>query len=115
MNESDLRRFNDAWLDAWTNKDVDRGVGMYAEDCRFMDSATAQGLSGRKELRRYLEQMFPVVPTWRYRSDELWPIPGGFCARWFCDMDGGRCLRGFDFVQLREGNIVLNEVYTHDI
>lgn len=55
------------------------------------------------------------MPEWTYTPDDLWQIPGGFCARWFFDMVGRRRLRGFDFVQLRGREIVLNEVYTHNL
>ncbi|MBU6267464.1 MAG: nuclear transport factor 2 family protein [Sphingomonadales bacterium] len=112
---AELSAFNDAWLDAWTRKDIPAIAAMYTEDCRFMDAATARGLAGRAALEGYLGRMFPVVPAWRYWSDELWAIPGGFCARWFCEFEGGRKLRGFDFVQLRGQEIAVNEVYTHEI
>ena len=112
---AELSAFNDGWLDAWTRKDIAAIAAMYTEDCAFMDSATAQGLSGRAALVGYLERLFPLMPDWRYHSDELWAIPGGFCARWYCDFAGGRSLRGFDFVQMRGREIARNEVYTHEI
>ena len=112
---ADLAAFNESWLDAWTRKDIAAIAAMYAPDCRFMDAGTDKGLSGRAALVGYLERLFPMMPEWRYYSDELWVIPGGFCARWFCDFSGGRRLRGFDFVQLRGAEIAVNEVYTHEI
>jgi len=115
ISHAELVGFNDRWLDAWTRKDIPAIAAMYTEDCAFMDSGTAKGLSGRTELVGYLERLFPAMPEWHYRSDELWVIPGGFCARWFCDFAGGRSLRGFDFVQMRGSQIARNEVYTHEI
>jgi len=112
---TELAAFNDAWLDAWTRKDIAGIAAMYTQDCAFMDAGTAKGLTGRAALVGYLEKLFPMMPEWRYRSDELWVIQGGFCARWFCDFAGGRSLRGFDFVQLRGREIARNEVYTHEI
>jgi ketosteroid isomerase-like protein len=113
MTHEELRAFNDEWLQAWTDKDVVKIASMYTEDCAFMDAATAQGLQGRAALIAYLESLFPRMHAWTYRSDELWVIPGGFCARWFCDMGAAGQLRGFDYVQLRGREIACNEVYTH--
>lgn len=113
MTQDELEAFNAEWRQAWTDKDIPRIAAMYAEECSFMDAATAGGLRDRAALVGHLEKLFPVMPEWTYRADELWPIPGGFCARWFCEMAGGRRLRGFDFVQLRGHEILRNEVYTH--
>ncbi len=115
MNVTELKAFNAAWLQAWTDKDIPRIAAMYAPDCQFMDAGTAQGLQGQAALVGYLEKMFPAMPDWTYSADELWPIAGGFCARWFCTFASGRRLRGFDFVQLQDGKIARNEVYTHEI
>jgi len=83
--------------------------------CTYFDAATAQGLHGRAAVVAYLEQLFPRMPKWRYAADEIWAIDGGFCARWYCDIDGGGRMRGFDFVKLRDGLIAWNEVYTHNL
>jgi len=51
-----------------------------------------------------------------YTPDEVWPIPGGFCGRWYCEMGEGGSLgriRGFDLVLLDGDRIALNEVYVH--
>ncbi|GGE07388.1 hypothetical protein GCM10011529_12260 [Polymorphobacter glacialis] len=48
-----------------------------------------------------------------YVPDKTWPIEGGFCGRWYCDMPGAGRLRGFDLVLLSGDRIALNEVYTH--
>jgi len=82
------------------------------------EACTAAMISSRSKastLGGYLEKLFPMMPGWTYRADELWPIAGGFCARWYCEMEGGRSLRGFDFVQMKQGLIARNEVYTHQI
>ena len=111
MTPGELEAFNAAWLQAWTDKDIPRIAAMYAQDCSYVDGANAAGLTGRAALVAYLEKLFPHLPEWRYAPDALWPVEGGFCARWFCDM-GPKRLRGFDFVLLRGGLIAHNEVYT---
>lgn len=115
MTLEEMNALNAEWLQAWTGKDIARIASMYSEDCDFMDAATATGLKGRAALAAYLEKLFPAMPEWKYVADELWQIPGGFCARWYCDMAGGRRMRGFDFVQLRGREIAYNEVYTHTL
>ena len=53
-----------------------------------------------------------------YTPDEVWPTPDGFCGRWYCKMGADAAvaqLRGFDLVVLRGREIVLNEVYVHQL
>ena len=115
----DVERFNADWLQAWSDKDVDRLVAFYAVDTVYKDGQTAEGLSGHAQLRPYLEGLFAATPPMRYDPDEVWPIEGGFCGRWICTIDGpdGRqsFMRGFDLVLLNGDKITLNEVYTHQL
>jgi hypothetical protein len=112
---TDVAAFNASWLQAWTDKDVDRLMGFYAEDCVYRDPQTAAGLTGQAALRAYLEGLFAATPAMKYTPDELWPIPGGFCGRWYCEVAGGPRLRGFDLVLLQGDRIALNEVYVHQL
>jgi hypothetical protein len=113
---TDIAAFNSAWLRAWSEKDVPRLVGFYAEDCVYRDPQTAAGLNGRAALTHYLTGLFAATPPMIYTPDETWPIPGGFCGRWYCDVAGGAArLRGFDLVILKGEEIALNEVYTHTL
>lgn len=114
MTLEDLNAFNIEWLRSWTAKDIPRIAAMYAEDCSYKDGANTVGLSGRAMLVAYIEKLFLAVPDWIYTPDEIWPVEGGFCARWFLDM-GAKKLRGFELVLLRGREIVVNEVYTHDL
>lgn len=111
----DIADFNARWLRAWTDKDVERLVGFYAEDCAYMDPQTTAGLSGREALRGYLTGLFAATPPMTYTPDAVWPIPGGFCGRWYCEIEGGARLRGFDLVLLDGGEITLNEVYVQPL
>lgn len=113
---TDIAQFNAAWLKAWSDKDVARLVRFYAEDCVYKDPQTAAGLAGRAALEQYLTGLFAATPPMVYTPDEVWPIPGGFCGRWYCDIAGAQArLRGFDLVILKGEEIALNEVYTHQL
>ena len=114
----DIADFNARWLQAWTDKDVDRLVAFYADDCVYKDPQTAAGLTGNSALRQYLRGLFASTPPMTYTPDETWPIPGGFCGRWYCEFEHegtkGR-LRGFDLVILEGDRIAVNEVYVHQM
>jgi hypothetical protein len=118
MSPTDLATYNADWLRAWSDKDLDRLCRFYAEDCIYKDPQTAAGLEGRAALRAYLSQLFAATPPMTYEPDEVWPILGGFCGRWYCsigkDGEAGR-LRGFDLVLLTGDQIRLNEVYVHQL
>ncbi|WP_085810161.1 nuclear transport factor 2 family protein [Sphingomonas sp. TZW2008] len=112
----DIARYNADWLAAWTAKDVPALLGFYAPDCRYFDPQTAAGITGHDALRTYLTGLFAATPPMTYTPDETWPIPGGFCGRWYCDVaDGGGRLRGFDMVLLDGDRIAHNEVYVHQL
>ena len=114
----DIADYNARWLQTWTDKDVDRLVAFYADNCVYRDPQTAAGLAGQVALREYLVALFAATPPMAYAPDETWPIPGGFCGRWYCEIgeggSGGR-LRGFDLVILDGDRIALNEVYVHQM
>jgi hypothetical protein len=115
MDLAEIEAFNADWLAAWTAKDVPRLVAFYAEDCDYKDPQTAGGLKGRAALSAYLTGLFGATPAMTYTPDEVWPIPGGFCGRWYCDIEGAGRMRGFDLVILKGREIALNEVYVHQL
>jgi len=118
MSGIDIAAYNADWLKAWTDKDVDRLCGFYAADCSYQDPQTAAGLKGNDALRAYLTGLFAATPPMTYAPDEVWPIPGGFCGRWYCDIGEGGALgriRGFDMVLLDGDRITHNEVYVHQL
>ena len=114
----DIVDYNARWLKAWSEKDVPRLLGFYADDCVYKDAQTAAGLNGQAALGAYLTGLFAAMPTKIYTPEETWAIDGGFCGRWYAAMgpDGaaGR-LRGFDLVILKGDRIALNEVYVHQM
>jgi hypothetical protein len=118
MTPAKIAAYNADWLAAWSGKDVDRLCGFYAQDCVYRDPQNPGGLRGQVALRAYLTGLFAATPPMVYEPDEVWPIPGGFCGRWYCKLgaDGadGR-MRGFDLVLLDGERIALNEVYVHQL
>ena len=118
MTPDEITAYNADWLLAWSEKDVPRLSAFYAEDCVYKDNQTVEGLNGRAALEGYLNGLFGATPAMTYTPDETWPIPGGFCGRWYCEIgeggSGGR-LRGFDLVILDGDRIALNEVYVHQM
>jgi hypothetical protein len=116
MTQDEIAAYNADWLSAWTAKDVPRLCAFYAEDCVYKDTQTVTGLQGRAALEAYLKSLFAATPAMTYTPDQTWPLAGGFCGRWYCGIAGvsGR-LRGFDLVMLKGREIVLNEVYVHQL
>ena len=114
----DIADFNARWLQAWSDKDVPRLVAFYADDCVYKDPQTAGGITGQAALTEYLTGLFEAMPPTTYTPDETWPIPGGYCGRWYAEMgEGGSAgrMRGFDLVILEGERIALNEVYVHPL
>ena len=115
----DIAKYNADWLQAWSDKDVDRLLQFYHPDVVYKDPQTAAGVTGSAALGAYLTGLFNATPKVTYNPDEVWPIPGGYCGRWIATMevpDGTkRYLRGFDLCLLDGDRITLNEVYTHDL
>lgn len=114
----DIVKFNADWLRAWTDKDVERLLAFYTNDCDYKDPQTAAGIRGHDALRAYLTGLFAATPPMTYTPDETWTIAGGYCGRWFCSIgengEGGR-LRGFDLCIMRGDRIALNEVFVHQL
>lgn len=116
MSDIDIGAYNRRWLKAWTDKNVDTLLAIYADDIVFRGPDVPDGVVGAAALGDYLRAQFAATPPISYAEDEIWPIPGGFCARWYARMHlpaGDKILRGFDLVQLAGDRIALNEVYTH--
>lgn len=113
----DLADFNARWLQAWSDKDVERLLTFYAEDCRYFDPGVPKGATGHAELGPYLKQIFAALPATRYDPEEIWLTETGYCGRWYCvmgdDPNAPPAMRGFDLVVMHGDKIALNEVYVH--
>jgi hypothetical protein len=115
----DAETHNARWLQAWSDKDVERLLAFYAPDVVYRDPQVPAGLVGRHALREYLSGLFAATPPMTYEPDEVWATPVGWCGRWTCRLDMPAApttwLRGFDLVVLDGEEIALNEVYTHTL
>ncbi len=115
----DIVKFNEDWLQAWSDKDTTRLLTFYGADVVYKDGQVPSGISGHGALRAYLDKLWQMTPPMEYIADETWPIPGGYCGRWICTItlpDGSdRKMRGFDLVLLENDQITYNEVYTHNL
>jgi hypothetical protein len=115
----DIVDFNARWLAAWSAKDTAALLAFYHPETTYKDPQTPGGLNGQAALKAYLDGLFAATPPMEYVPDEVWPIPGGYCGRWICTIDGPNGkksrMRGFDLVILDGGTIKLNEVYTHSL
>ncbi|BCW89315.1 hypothetical protein sos41_24730 [Alphaproteobacteria bacterium SO-S41] len=113
----DIADFNARWLQAWSDKDVERLLTFYAEDCLYFDPGAPKGVTGHAELRPYLTALFAALPATRYDPEETWATPNGYCGRWYCvmgdDPKAAPAMRGFDLVVMDGDRIALNEVYVH--
>ena len=65
MTLDEIAAYNADWLQAWTDKDVERLLEFYAEDCVYKDAQTAAGLTGQAALRAYLTGLFGATHTQR--------------------------------------------------
>lgn len=113
-----IERFNADWLQAWSDKDVERLVGFYTPDAIYKDPQTAAGIVGHDALRDYLSALFAKTPPMRYTPEKTWAIEGGFCGRWLCAIGAAGeagALRGFDLVLMANDRIAYNEVYVHHL
>ena len=116
---TDVDEHNAMWLQAWSDKDVERLLGFYAPDVVYRDQQVPGGLRGHEALGPYLHQLFAATPPMTFEPDEVWATDAGWCGRWVCRLelpDGTvSWLRGFDLVVLDGSRIALNEVYTHTL
>ena len=120
MTPSEIVAYNAAGCRPGPTRTSTRLCQFYADDCVYKDPQTAAGLEGHAALRAYLTGLFAATPPMTYTPDEVWPIPGGFCGRWYLHHRAGRRgaegrMRGFDLVLLDGDRIALNEVYVHQL
>jgi len=111
MTFEEIEQFAQSLLRAWSSRNLATVMALYAEDCLFIDPAVPGGLKGREALAAYCEDLFAKHPGNQLNLDEVWELEGGFCMRWYADVDEGRRVRGFELILLDDGLIVHEEGY----
>jgi steroid delta-isomerase-like uncharacterized protein len=69
MATSDLERMLDDWAMAWSsidNKDPERVLALFADDCVFEDVTFGVVARGKEELRSFVNRAFAAVPDFKY-------------------------------------------------
>ena len=69
MATSDLERMLDEWAMAWSsidNKDPERVLALFADDCVFEDVTFGVVARGKEELRSFVNRAFAAVPDFKY-------------------------------------------------
>jgi steroid delta-isomerase-like uncharacterized protein len=68
-------RFFDAYLEAWTEHDVDAVLDWFADDCVFEDLPLGRVARGKAELAQLAEEMFAGCPDIHFNSERV-PVTG---------------------------------------
>lgn len=114
MNAAEAKDFSDRWLALWTGNRPEALAAAYAEDAFYRDPGRPGGITGRAALLDYLRRLLARFPDWRWRTDAVFPVEGGFVVRWRATIPVAGAVveeTGMDLVLVRDGLIVRNEVY----
>jgi len=72
-DDADIARVSEVWAEAWSAKDLDRVVGLYADDAQFLPS-TGTRIDGKPAIRALFEKAMATssaklsVRSWRTES-----------------------------------------------
>ena len=102
---------------AWSQRDVDKILSYYTDDCVYEDVALGRVMRGREEIRTFIEELFRAVPDFRIEHREALVSGEGGAAEWVIsgthtsDLPGlpatGRrfSIRGASVLELQDGKI----------
>ena len=114
LSEPEAKEFAARWLPAWTGNDPEGLASFYAEDCFYSDPAVPDGVEGREALTEYFGALLGRFPDWVWTNTSATPIEGGFLNHWHASVPLPNTtleIDGVCTVQLRDGEIVRNEVF----
>lgn len=115
LTETEVRRFAEAWLPAWTGNNPEHLASFYSDDALYLDPAIPEGVKGKSALIAYLKKLLAYNPNWIWKQIEGIPLEHGFLNKWQATIPvGAKVIEvvGVCFVQLDDaGKIRRNEVY----
>jgi uncharacterized protein (TIGR02246 family) len=116
MDEAQMYKLADEFLEAWNSQDVERVVAIYTDDVTYVDPNTRGAVKGADALRRYLRKLFAGWKMrWALREAYLLDGRNGCAILWhatFQTPGGGTTVEadGMDLVIVRDGRVERNEV-----
>lgn len=117
MDEKKMHELAEAFLDAWNSQDVDRVLGCYTEDVRYVDPNTRGAVEGADAMRRYLAALFSKwTMHWTLKEAFLFDGKKGCAILWRASLQragGGDTVEvdGMDLAVVRGERLARNEVY----
>jgi ADP-ribose pyrophosphatase YjhB (NUDIX family) len=107
-----------AWLDAWAARDLERLVGLYAEDAvhtspKLRDRApeTKGEIRGRAAMTKWWADAFNRMPDMKYELDYLVASDGRVFMEYARVVPGEPTMRVAEVLRCSEGRIVSSAVY----
>ncbi len=101
-------------IDAWNDHDLDRLIGLFADDCVFEASGGSEVLGqrfeGKSAVRDAFAEVFERMPACPLGDGHHYVIDDGYCvSEWTLTgtlADGSRLeVNGCDFLTVRDGQI----------
>jgi ketosteroid isomerase-like protein len=117
MDHDEMHALAARFLDAWNSQDVERVLGIYTDDVRYLDPNTRGAVEGSAALRRYLGKLFARWSMhWTLREAFLLDDRAGCAILWRARLTpagSGRSVEidGMDLAVVRGGRLARNEVY----
>jgi len=114
MNREEALRLCERWLPLWTGNRPEALAAIYAEDVFYRDPARPEGVRGKAALLAYFRKLLAANPNWVWTADDVFPVEGGFVARWKADIPVGKTViheTGMDLIYVKDGLVTRNEVY----
>lgn len=115
MDSDDLKRLLIEHTDAWNNHDVDRLMGLFADDCVF-EASTGPAFDGRRfegraQIRAAFVEVLDSMPDAKWGGSRHFVISDDYgVSEWRLTgtlHDGKRIdVLGCDFITVRDGTIV---------
>lgn len=101
------------WLAAWSGS-ADELLTYYHPQASYCDPSLNEPVIGHQNLHRYFSALLQKFPGWKWELVELFDHPQVITLKWkatFIINDQPIILYGMDIVELREHQIIRNEVY----